>query len=775
MAINKIILSGCSPTPLSSYLKALGVLRLIASSESNVTGTAADLEARCFWKNERFHLCTRLNQEELMRFFLQDYAPSPLIGAWNGRAGFLEDEDSKRKGPTIIRGYEQSSAERFANLKKTIALLRKEPLLALYRKLRDEAKILKKEGQNEEDLEKKKVLKKEAAQVEKRAAQVKKSLLPSLRGKTDSGHLSLIDAAVVLGEENRMAPLLGSGFNDGSRDFGVNFLEKISNLFHFEDGKPTELSAPGLEISLFNLPGIIEKADTMGHFSPGQGGANATTGYEGKNPLNSWDVIFFLEGSLLWSGALTCRWGTQSTERAAFPFTFEPNLAGSGSLSNEDPNSPRGELWAPFWSKPCSLIEIESLFAEGRITLGSKIARTGLDAARSISRLGISRGIAAFERYSMIQPDSKMPYQATPLGRFKTPKNSRNDLISDLDAGGWLNRICQLARGKGAPGSARSTVKQLEDALFSMSSESPVNPRSVQGVLGTLGDLVTWLRNSRDGVEKITPPPRLSYKWVRKADDQTPEYRVAAALASLGHPNIQDPSDADFAAKPQKPIALAAHFAPIIAETVHKRIRRWDIPNQTRIVWGSGSLESNLIEILHRRLLDGSPTPLEAAAPAQLADISAFLEGNFDQRRCKRMLAGLVWAQPSWLPPAMYPFRPIVPFAYAALKPIFSPANSLKKLMEKGLISSNCHLPIPTPPGLITRLQSGRVEESVRLALYRGRASGIVSPFIYPEIPRSTKTGRRLAAAMLIPINDYGLQSILNQAYPAESQKVDVI
>ena len=770
LTTNEIVLAGCSPTPLARYLKALGVLRLIASPTSSVSGAAADPEVRGWWENECFRVRTSLDSEALTRFFLEEYAPSPLIGAWNGRAGFLEDEDSQRSGAEVVRKFEKSQAERFADISKTIAYLRKEPLLAMYRKLREEAK-------NENDEEKKKNLK-------KRTDRVKKDLLPHLRGNTDGRHLSLIDAAFVLGDENRPAPLLGSGFNDGSRDFGVNFLEKVAILFNLDDGKPTNRSVAELEVALFNSPGKIESAETMGQFSPGQGGANATTGFKGENPLNPWDVIFAIEGALLWSGALTCRWGTQSTGKAAFPFTYEPNMAGSGALSIADPNTPRGEIWVPLWSKPCSLVETESLFAEGRITLGVRIARTGLDAAHAIAQLGMSRGIAAFERYSIIQPDTKMPYQATPLGRFKAPVASSSDLIADLDEGNWLAQVRLLVRNlvrkKSAPARARTAVKQLEDALFAM-SEAHVSPHSIQGALSALGDLVEWLRDSRNTTAEISPPPRLSYRWVRKADDGTPEYRVAAALASLGwesgeNPGQDAPTEEDVPSTDASgDIALAAHFAPLNPEAIPRKRRKWDAENQVRgrVVWGAGSLESNLTAVLQRRLIDrANAAPLDAIAPARLADIAAFLEGNFDDVRCARLLAGLVWAKPAWLPFVKRPLRPVVPFAYAALKPIFTPAVSLKALAEKGLVSPDCKLPIP--PGLIARLRSGRVEEAVGVALGRARASGIACSFVNPGIPQTTRIGRRLAAALLIPLDEYGLQILMERAYPLEKENEDV-
>ena len=49
-------LDGCAPTPLAHYLKALGILRLVAEQ--------ADLDARGWWDGDRFRLATKLNRKD---------------------------------------------------------------------------------------------------------------------------------------------------------------------------------------------------------------------------------------------------------------------------------------------------------------------------------------------------------------------------------------------------------------------------------------------------------------------------------------------------------------------------------------------------------------------------------------------------------------------------------------------------------------------------------------------------------------------------------------
>ena len=99
MTNNAITLAGCSPTPLASYLKALGLLRLIASPTSSVSGTAADSEVRGWWEDECFHVHTRLDTEALTRFFLEDYAPSPIIAPWNRGSRFYPGDTKKGLKP----------------------------------------------------------------------------------------------------------------------------------------------------------------------------------------------------------------------------------------------------------------------------------------------------------------------------------------------------------------------------------------------------------------------------------------------------------------------------------------------------------------------------------------------------------------------------------------------------------------------------------------------------------------------------------------------------
>ena len=822
MVGDTLALNGCAPTPLAAYLKALGVLRLISSPDNHVSGKAADPHARGWWENERFHLRTTLGRDGLQHFFLHDYAPSPIIAPWNGRAGFLEGDagdTSSRGGSVLMRAVENSDCCRLRVMRRTVRSLRSNNHLGEYNRLRALAKQLQDASKTLKG-EEKRLNEAERNRIEKEARAVKSMLLPSLRSETDSRHVGYIDACYVLSADEAAAPVLGSGGNDGSRDFGVNFAEKLQDLVDFNSGSPTERAGPELRFALFDVARRAEEHGSMGQFSPGQGGPNATTGYTGYNPLHAWDVVLAMEGTLAFAGALTRRWGATGGSRAAFPFTFEPTGAGTGGLSSEDPNRPRGEVWAPVWWKPATFSEVAAIFAEGRLTVGERTARTGLDAARSVARMGASRGIGGFERYSIIQPDSKMPYQATPLGRFNTPDQPGKDLVSDLETGDWLNRARRLVGDKKkVPARARQAMRRLEDALFQMTAANRAS-EGTRNALMALGGLVAWLATSPNGRQELSPPPALSSDWIRDADDGSAEFRVAAALAGLGLPALarprQDesvqvdedsngadsqvaretsPTEESAAESKQAPSTvappMAAHLAPLDEQRFFYRgrlsaRRAWsDGDAPPTVVWGAGPLVLNLIAVLERRLVEASirgldDKPLAGAMLARLADVTAFLSEDFDDARCAALLAGLVWARPASLRPKYVRKDPSsVPFVYAALKPVLTSDASLQ---SAGVLPRTTRMPVP--PGLIARLRAGgdsrdgrTTDAAVRLAMTRARASGLATPFNAPPAGSRASTiesGRmgagvpadRLAAALLIPIGELAVTALIKRAYP---------
>ena len=520
-----LALRGCAPTPLASYLKALGVLRLVSSPANHVSGEAADPHARGWWENECFHLRTTLGRDALMRFFLHDYAPSPIIAPWNGGSGFYAG-DNKHGFDPLATGQ---VAARFGNISSAI---------------RNTVRIVA-------DLK----------LAEKPEGEAKVGLVAALRAELADPALLWLDAVLALSGDGLAYPeLLGTGGNDGRLDFTNNFARRLvsrakpAGLFEVSSGEPSNEADRLLEASLLAAPVLGLCSAKIGQFAPGAaGGPNATNGYSANAEVNSWDFVLMLEGATAFAGAATRRHqhapgsaASRATTRsgASFPFTVRAVGAGWGGVDAADENDARAEFWAPIWTRPARSLEIDSLLGEGRAVLNERTARDGLDFARAVASLGVSRGFRAFERFGFLMRAGRT-YLATPIGRRSAAPSPVAQLVADLDAGGWLKRVRRVGRNEEEPGTARRAIKRLEDALFGLLAARGES-REVERVIVALGHVAGWLALSPSGRKAITtPPPVLSSAWLLHADDGSAEFRVAAALAALGLPALARPPRVD--------------------------------------------------------------------------------------------------------------------------------------------------------------------------------------------------------------------------------------
>lgn len=784
-------LPGCTPTPLASYLKALGILRLVAEQ--------ADPDVRGWWQDDCFHLRTRLDEAALQRFFLEDYRPSPIAAPWNGGSGFYlregktkdKDPETGKKIKTGERTEETEATRRIAQLKAA-----KAP------RLRPLAEAI---GKCIEVLQRRKLI--EAPDIPG-----KQALITELRGAADDHFVRWLDAAgIITPEKMDFSSILGSGGNDGNLDFSTAFQSAIIDLFDIDTGRPQEIAAALLKGCLFGDATPDLAGAGASQFAPHTASyANMASGFNGSTPESPWSTLFTMEGALLFAGSATVR-AMSTRPRGSFPFTVQQIAAGSGAIGVGDEDSSRSaELWLPTWNSPAGFDEIQSLFCEGRANVSGKAAEDGLTFARAISTLGVSRGISSFQRLGFEARYGNM-FITVPLGRFQCGSRPRPDLIADLDD--WVDAIRQRVKEKGAPAYAHQAARALDDALFAMTGAS-AGHQEVQAALVAVGHLAAYLARSpkarktddSEGKAKpISPPPCLTAAWLKLADDKSPEFRVAAALASLGwaRPVEKSPSEdignADTTKAVEPAHIMAAHFAPLDSAFTRRDKRRWNEERDkqktadaaTDHICGEGGLIHNLHAVLNRRLLrtdavaeGGAGDPLEATLGASLADIMDFLAGRFDDGRCAALLAGLVWVNPvgfHWEDGDQRNGERKVelPLAYAACKPLFTPRRRLRTIgqphdKEKGKAISVPRLAegtkLPMPPGLVARLVRGDIAKVTGDALQRARASGLNSPLLartggLPVLSSTAIKGDRLAAALLIPLDDNGLVRVLNRAF----------
>jgi len=727
--MNEITLGGCSPTPLADYLKGLGILRLL---------TARHPETRAAWRNESLLLQTLLTREEVEQFFLRDYCPTPVMAPWNGGSRFyFQERKSNEKDQATGKKLKLGTRDQPTAATKTVdsILASTNTRFMSYR----EALTLGRTFIEQYGLV-------EAPD----NGNPKDDLVRSLRGILPDNCLEWLDAALlVTGESTQFPPLLGTGGNDGNLDFTSNFMQRLIDVIGTTEEPLPAQSADWLRMSLFGkpTPGLIDS--NIGQFSPGQaGGPNATTGFDANAVINPWDFVLMIEGALLFAAAAVRRNADDPYGVLSYPFTVRTVGAGSGSLGAGDASNARSrhELWMPLWEQLASYQEIRALLSEGRVALGRKPARDALDFVRAVHQLGGYRGIRSFQRYGLLTRSGKA-YLATPLDRIEVTNKPRTNLLDELDRG-WLEKFRRFAQSETTANRFQVLRHRLENAFFDFSGKE-LSPEETQAILAVLGEIQSALASSSKARKDVDPLPRLSEQWAQHANDNTPAFRIAHALAGLRGGD-------------QFPLPLCAQLFP-----VHPRYpNKWvddannagnDPANHIRVCTGAvGSLPHILRNLLDRRLLlaeklDLKEKPLQSQAGVALEDIAAFLQDDSMDRRIATLLPGLSLCK---IPEEddRSGSNGSVSAAFALLKLCLTPDSILCSL---GAIGQDGHLPLPV--GMLAQLGSGYKSERAVDAAWRRLHASRLNP-VFSRNNLSSLDGvrpERAAAALLIPLR-YG-------------------
>lgn len=693
-----LVLAGCRPVPLASYLKALAVLRLV--------GEQADPTARGWWRDDAFVLRTALERDALVRFFLHDYRPTPIVAPWSGGSGFYPKDN--RDAIMRIAGSAAARLETY----RTVIAGATDILVAL-------------------DVGEKVPSEKKAVLLETCRARLLEAALPWL----DAAYLMTVGGP-------KYPPLLGTGGNDGRLDFTNNFMQRLLDILDPATGAPRASSGALLAGALFDSPTDALTEGAVGQFLPsGAGGANAGTGFEGDSRVNPWDFVLMLEGAVMFAVAAVRRMEYETGGALSYPFTVRAAGVGYGSASAADESASRGEIWLPLWDRPARAVEIKALLAEGRARVSGRTARNGVDFARAIATLGVDRGIAAFERYGFQERNGRS-YLATPLERFAVREQPTVRLLDEIDD--WLDAFRRRATSDLAPASMRRALGRLEDAILDMCRRG--GPDRVQAVLVALGGceraMARSLRWTTEPKVRLDPVPPLSPEWIERADDGSAEFRLAAALASVE------------ATCKDEHIPLRCHLEPVEARVRRERLAvRWNPARDNEVVFAGRDLTAGLNAVAARRTIHWQRWGSggygdQGQQPARLADVTAFIEGWTDDGRLVALLWGAILID--W-PRAGRPlFEALVgdlapPALYGLLKLCFPGAGAAGQ-------------PIPIVPRILRLAASGAGADASRAAVRRLRASGL-APAV--DVVHQTGEGvRRAAGAVLFPIDVGALAAV---------------
>lgn len=680
----RLRIPGANPRSLLGYLFGLGILRVVARQ--------VDAAARSCWRDGALELHTGLDATELEEFLLDRWVPAPVVSPWNGGSGFFPKDNTQ-----AFDAIEADRSRRLDPFREAIS--RSRTALA-------EAGLVSRPEPRRE----------------------KPALVQVLRATLPDDAIDWLDAAIVLvGDSTAFPPVLGSGGNDGRYDIANNYAQAVVFAVGLDPQQADERRG-SLAGALWDRPASLRKM-SLAHLMRDASPVNSPVG-ESDALGNPWQLAISIEGVLLLAAGAARRLDHGLPATLVAPFTLRTTAAGYGSAVPGEQG--RAEVWLPLWRAPAALSEVEALFREARVRVGQRPARTGLDGARAAAELGVARGVAAFQRQTILER-AGLSNLAVPAGKVAVSERSAARLLRTLDP--WLDRV--VAHGhRDVPHAQRDAIGALERAAFAVAQHG--RAADVQALVVALGAIEGALsrteeRNRPRGVEPIAPA---AAPWLEALGTDRIETRLAVGLASV--------SDARHGDEPALP-ALRDYLHATGREPRGRRrygeTTRGSVPHRAPIVDRLAALHDRRHQDADR--IGRADLGFDRGVGVGLDDLSAFARGHVDERELGGLLDGLalfdyrgVRHLPEGGHGAVDPLLAILAIAFHDPRP---------PLDADGNPQARCR----PRPGWVSALRAGRPRGVAAEALLRLRLAGLPPVAGVDDLQIDAAHGPRVAAALL--------------------------
>ena len=204
-------------------------------------------------------------------------------------------------------------------------------------------------------------------------------------------------------------------------------------------------------------------------------------------------------------------------------------------------------------------------------------------------------------------------------------------------------------------------------------------------------------------------------------------------------------------------------------ESVNTSTRSSWKEDSTSFVWTAGDSLSNMLAVLERRCLEGrmnsvDHSPLDSAYSARLDDAVSFLNGEVDDQRVADLalpLSFILYRRRQERVDSQSFGAPFdLPAAYAVMKLTLLP----DKFICPEFGADGKGIDVAMEPSMLAMLRAGRVRDAYRVACRRLRASGLRPLSDDPGIGDRSEQGRRLAAALLFPLDERNHRALAERA-----------
>ncbi len=713
--MSRLVLDGCRAEPLGSYLKALGVLRLV--------GEQLDAEAGGAWLGERFVLETAVGEAGLLDFFAHRYRPTPLVAPWNGGSGFGTKD---KKSAATVGVVEASTDERLRAYREALAVVRRLVASPTW-------------GAGANDKAR------------------KREQVARCRNELPDDAVAWIDATIVLTDEDRtVAPLFLSGGNDGRLEFSANFMTNALAALGLAELRRGGDRLRLLRSSLLGGDSGPIPEGSSGPYDPGAGGGvNSGPSGDADAAVNPWDYVLMFEGGLLFASGAARRLGTEGAMMAV-PFCVDVSRAGRASVIASGETA-RAEVWAPIWRRPATAAEMARFIGEGRAQWGRRPARNGVDFARAVASLGVDRGIDAFVRHGLVKRFG-LSHLAVALDRVRVGGRPEVRVTTQVDD--WVERIGRTNRS----GELIDALHRLETANYRAAVGAGPSAAALQEVLYELAGVEAVIGRGSKPADRVHRPVDTlkAQDWLPVIEDNSPEFRIAASMASG-----RDRSGA----------RLALLLRPIRPDPTGRRIEWREGPALVEGL-GRRPVTTVLAAALARRAIDLTAASDDGLAgqlrvafhygrTVVLDDLARLVDGRLDENRLARLLQGLLlldWRD-DWPLAGPYPRNEVVPPVLAVVGPGLVGAA----LSRTGRDGGPIEVRLGIESGWPALLTADRADDVAVAALRRLRNAGLDPAHRRDRFAKAPAgTGPRLAAAAFCRLRQGDQHALLDRCCPPE-------
>jgi len=302
---------------------------------------------------------------------------------------------------------------------------------------------------------------------------------------------------------------------------------------------------------------------------------------------------------------------------------------------------------------------------------------------------------------------------------------------------GLLDRfLARFPSEQGPPAQLVSRRRTINDARFDVAARGGQN--SIARLVRAIGGLEKILARRDPGKEPQLPRPLggLGTEWV-EACGEAVEIRLAAAIASVG------------------PTGGAGPFRTYVAPIEAEKMRRY-APAARALAWQGMDTADRLASVLERRMLDvrmraregqaAGRNPTWGSRVATLDDVAAFLApGAIDDEMLEDLIFGFTWVDQTKSDQRAHQVRAEAPLPrdYALLKLLFLP---------RGIPRGDEYIRLVPHASILSLLRVGRISDAVTKASAQLTTKGFHARRVVEDGVIDTARGRRLAAALLIPV-----------------------